>query len=442
MHLLRLSEVEIGVNDRVFRHARLRALLLWLAAFCGDAAMFFSAVTGKWKPGYIFGPALLLFLLLVLRFVTPRFHPSNWLVRANETGLFAQYRSYLNYQLPADEPSVVFHLLRRDRGGASHPRACADARSGAPWRHSNAIPEIHRTGIGRRHRVARERPAAREVREAFDEEALVRQRIDAVPGLSAHNGHAAVLRIRWDVVPRAARFLAYLLQYTRIADPVSLKQDFTRLQSLSHEEQQKTVARPRCPRRGHRRHLHCAETVRLQHAAGEDDGGQANRRAAAHVTPRPSLLVLFLVVATACTSERSFMDSNKLNDFAARYTAAWCSQNAASVASFFGEKGSLKINDGAPAVGRAAITDAAQSFMTAFPDLVIKMDSVNMSGADITYHWTLTGTNTGPGGTGKFVRISGFEQWRFGPNGLVTESKGHFDAAEYQRQLIAGAKSS
>ncbi len=136
------------------------------------------------------------------------------------------------------------------------------------------------------------------------------------------------------------------------------------------------------------------------------------------------------------------MDSNKLNDFAARYTAAWCSQNAASVASFFGEKGSLKINDGAPAVGRAAITDAAQSFMTAFPDLVIKMDSVNMSGADITYHWTLTGTNTGPGGTGKFVRISGFEQWRFGPNGLITESKGHFDAAEYQRQLIAGAKSS
>jgi hypothetical protein len=47
MRLLRLSEVEIGLNDRVFRHARLRALLLWLAAFCGDAVMFFSAVTGR-----------------------------------------------------------------------------------------------------------------------------------------------------------------------------------------------------------------------------------------------------------------------------------------------------------------------------------------------------------------------------------------------------------
>jgi SnoaL-like polyketide cyclase len=159
------------------------------------------------------------------------------------------------------------------------------------------------------------------------------------------------------------------------------------------------------------------------------------------VTPRLSLLVMFLVVASACTSERSFMESNKLNDFAARYTAAWCSQNAASVASFFGANGSLKINEGAPAVGRAAITDAAQGFMTAFPDLVIKMDSVNKSGSDITYHWTLTGTNTGPGGAGKFVRISGFEQWRLGPDGLITQSKGHFDAADYQRQLNADDKS-
>lgn len=159
------------------------------------------------------------------------------------------------------------------------------------------------------------------------------------------------------------------------------------------------------------------------------------------VASRLSLLGMFIAIATACTSERSFMEPNRLNDFAARYTAAWCSQNAASVASFFAEHGSLKINDGAPSVGRAAITEDAQGFMTAFPDLVVRMDSVNKSGSDITYHWTLTGTNTGPGGTGKSVRISGFEHWRFGPDGLIAESKGHFDAAEYQRQLNAGDKS-
>jgi hypothetical protein len=136
------------------------------------------------------------------------------------------------------------------------------------------------------------------------------------------------------------------------------------------------------------------------------------------------------------------MDSTNLNEFGHRYTAAWCSRNAASVASFFAEKGSLKINDAAPAIGRAAITSAAQEFMTALPDLVIKMDSLALKGTGITYHWTLTGTNTGPGGTGRFVRISGFEEWRFGPDGLIAESKGHFDAAEYQRQLSPEAKGS
>jgi predicted ester cyclase len=133
------------------------------------------------------------------------------------------------------------------------------------------------------------------------------------------------------------------------------------------------------------------------------------------------------------------MDSTKLNDFATRYTAAWCSQYAANVASFFADQGSLKVNDGNPAVGRPAITAVAQEFMTAFPDLVVKMDRLTVNGTHITYYWTLTGSNTGPGGTGQSVRISGFEDWRFGSDGLIAESKGHFDAADYQRQLKAGA---
>jgi uncharacterized protein (TIGR02246 family) len=132
------------------------------------------------------------------------------------------------------------------------------------------------------------------------------------------------------------------------------------------------------------------------------------------------------------------MDAGKLNEFATRYTAAWCSQDAARVASFFAGDGSLTINDGEPSVGRAAITAAAQGFMTAFPDMVVKMDSLGMDGGRITYHWTLTGTNRGPGGTGKAVRIQGHEDWRFGDDGLIAESRGHFDEAEYRRQLEAG----
>ena len=149
------------------------------------------------------------------------------------------------------------------------------------------------------------------------------------------------------------------------------------------------------------------------------------------------VIILSGRVLAGFASEKTVMDSKKLNQFANRYTAAWCSQHAASVALFFEEQGSLKINDGAPAVGRSAITNSAQSFMTAFPDIVVKMDRLVVKGAKTEYHWTLTGTNTGPGGTGKFVKISGFEDWRFGPDGLIAESLGHFDAADYQRQLNA-----
>jgi len=132
------------------------------------------------------------------------------------------------------------------------------------------------------------------------------------------------------------------------------------------------------------------------------------------------------------------MDAARLKEFGTRYTAAWCNQNAASVAAFFAEGGSLKINDGDPSVGRTAITAAAQGFMTAFPDMVVTMNDISLHGDQAVYRWTLTGTNTGPGGTGKPVRISGYEEWTIGADDLIAKSKGHFDEADYQRQLNAG----
>ena len=124
-----------------------------------------------------------------------------------------------------------------------------------------------------------------------------------------------------------------------------------------------------------------------------------------------------------------------LKELGARYTAAWCSQNAGSVAAFFAESGSLQINEGTPSVGRMAIAAAAQGFMTAFPDMVVTMDNVSLDGGRAIYQWSLTGTNTGPGGTGKAVRISGHEEWTFDTDGLIAESKGHFDETDYNRQL-------
>ena len=124
-----------------------------------------------------------------------------------------------------------------------------------------------------------------------------------------------------------------------------------------------------------------------------------------------------------------------IRDLARRYTAAWCSQDPANVAAFFAPEGSLCVNDGVPAVGRGAISEVARGFMTAFPDMQVRMDGLLEREGRFIYRWTLTGTNTGPNGTGQRVEISGFEEWKIGGDGLIAQSQGLFDDADYQRQL-------
>ena len=150
-----------------------------------------------------------------------------------------------------------------------------------------------------------------------------------------------------------------------------------------------------------------------------------------HTAAIASVLLSF----TACTSRTASRSQGELTDFATRYATAWSSQDPAKLAAFYAENGSLTVNDGAPSVGRAAITATARGYMTGFPDMVVRLDSLSRDGDHAIFHWTWTGTNTGPGGTGKRVHLSGDEQWTIAVDGLIAESKGHYNEAEYQRQL-------
>ena len=131
-------------------------------------------------------------------------------------------------------------------------------------------------------------------------------------------------------------------------------------------------------------------------------------------------------------------DPEQLRAFAERYTAAWCSMDPAAVAAHYAPEGSLAINGGAPAVGRDAITAVAASFYEALPDMQVYFDDLVMNGDRIEYHWTFTGTNSGPGGTGNAVRVRGFESWTIDEDGLIAASLGSYDAEEYARQLAEG----
>jgi hypothetical protein len=133
------------------------------------------------------------------------------------------------------------------------------------------------------------------------------------------------------------------------------------------------------------------------------------------------------------------VDLNSLRELAERYAAAWCSQNAASVAAHYSPRGSRCANGAAPSVGRSAVEVAVQQFMTAFPDLKIALDDVLIVGDVAEFHWTLTGVNSGPGGTGQRVCIKGFEEWRMGEDALIAEARAHFNTADFLRQMAKSA---
>ena len=141
-----------------------------------------------------------------------------------------------------------------------------------------------------------------------------------------------------------------------------------------------------------------------------------------------------LVALLACTPDAEPPGAVKLDDFGARYAAAWSSQDPERLASFYAEAGTLSVN-GTSSIGREAIRATAAGFMSGFPDMEVTMDSVVGDGRQAVFYWTWTGTNTGPGGTGRSVELQGHEEWTLGLDGQILASDGHYDEAEYRLQV-------
>jgi predicted ester cyclase len=122
--------------------------------------------------------------------------------------------------------------------------------------------------------------------------------------------------------------------------------------------------------------------------------------------------------------------SDELTEFATRYAEAWCSHNPEAVVVFYAKNASISVNGGAS----APIAEIARSFMRDFPDMIVTFDKLETRGDRIAFHWTLIGTYAQ---NENRVRISGYELWKIDNDGLIAESKGNFDAADYERQLKA-----
>jgi uncharacterized protein (TIGR02246 family) len=113
------------------------------------------------------------------------------------------------------------------------------------------------------------------------------------------------------------------------------------------------------------------------------------------------------------------------------YTAAWNSGSADGVATFFAEDGGIVINRGSPWEGRAGVAQMAAGFFADVPDLTLVCDGIRVAGDHVAYLWTFTGTHAG---SGRPLRVSGWEEWDLDDAGKVKASRGWFDADDYARQ--------
>ena len=219
----------------------MRALAIYVVALGGVGCLFFEAFTREWKFGYLFGGGILLFLAFTLRIMTARFRPSNWLVRMSETGLYVQCRSYLNYQLPADEISVVFisygeiasARLVRERLKTPDP-----ARQGATQTQTLRYVELELSG--------ETEPLTQALRAEQAEKAPLEKHWYGKSSTlycdyPVTMGTPPFLRIRWDVVPSAQKFLDALRPYTPVVEPILVAQDFVNLKSLTPQEQKERL---------------------------------------------------------------------------------------------------------------------------------------------------------------------------------------------------------
>ena len=88
--------------------------------------------------------------------------------------------------------------------------------------------------------------------------------------------------------------------------------------------------------------------------------------------------------------------------------------------------------------GRAAMKDFMRQVHTTYPDFRIVVNEDSHQGDVAFLHWTVTGTNTGPGAfppTGKRITTSGITMLRFAADGRISEEVAHYDTASLSRQL-------
>jgi hypothetical protein len=234
MRLLRNDQVEVSPDSTTYCHSRASAVIAVLF-ICGVSSGLAIRAwqTRSWLLSSL-AAFLILGLLLFRRMIYARFRPTNWLVRSNPAGLFIQFRSYLNYYFPPDDPTIVFIAYSEIRSARLvRQRELLDASGDRSERRLRLI-ELELAGDAQllSESLAREQSTA-----APSEKRWYGRSSTRYQDYPVRMGSPATLQLEWSVFPRAEKFLDSLRPHVRVEAPVSVTQDFPKVSGLTREEQ-------------------------------------------------------------------------------------------------------------------------------------------------------------------------------------------------------------
>jgi hypothetical protein len=236
VRLLRLANVPAARRE-IFRYSRARALGVAVAAVCTASALAVLRWPNPALAFYLAG-VLLLGVVILHAFVLARFRSSNWLVQADDTGLYVQFRSYLNYRFPGETPTVAFipyemiRSARLARGTRTIPDG--DSPSGVTTKPVRLV-ELELTG-----------DTAPLTQALADEQARCGPQWRQRGGRSTRYQHHPVrmfspttLQLEWEVVPDPEALLDILRPHSTIQPEADRTQEsVATLKRLSRTEQE------------------------------------------------------------------------------------------------------------------------------------------------------------------------------------------------------------
>jgi len=229
--------------DRVFRHSRQRAALVALITLSLGVGCFY---VGSRQPtgvsryaSYYVGAIALLSLLTLQRYITARFRTSNWLARLNASGVYVQFRSYLNYPSADVDETVVFIGYEEIRSAriVIERTTFADAQGHRAMKAARFVEldvTADVTPLAKALSLERARPGPSEKHWYGTSRTLYNDYPVQVE-------RPSYVRVQWSVTPRASKFLEALKPIVEIAPPLSLSEDLTTLAAQSPKDQEQQL---------------------------------------------------------------------------------------------------------------------------------------------------------------------------------------------------------